>query len=335
MQKWIRHKWVALMMIMLCSAQAAASEGWETYKSRFLQADGRIIDTANKNVSHTEGQGYAMLLAVHYSDRATFGKLWQWTNTTLRDKQNGLFIWRYNPAAANPTGDKNNASDGDILVAWALQRAAEKWQNPAYQQQSDAIQKAIIAHDVIRYAGRTVMLPGAQGFNKTSYVVLNPSYFLFPAFQAFAKRSHLQVWTTLINDSFAMLSDMRFGTSGLPLDWVAMNADGSMAPATGWPPRFSYDAIRVPLYIAWYDAQSLRLVPFQAFWQHYPRQATPAWFDVLSNTPAGYNMNGGLLAVRDLTMGETTYINDRLPADSDYYSASLQLLANMAYEESR
>lgn len=34
---------------------------WERYKARFMMPDGRIIDTANGNVSHTEGQGFAML----------------------------------------------------------------------------------------------------------------------------------------------------------------------------------------------------------------------------------------------------------------------------------
>ena len=33
----------------------------ERYKARFMMPDGRIIDTANGNVSHTEGQGFAML----------------------------------------------------------------------------------------------------------------------------------------------------------------------------------------------------------------------------------------------------------------------------------
>ena len=35
--------------------------GRERYKARFMMPDGRIIDTANGNVSHTEGQGFAML----------------------------------------------------------------------------------------------------------------------------------------------------------------------------------------------------------------------------------------------------------------------------------
>ncbi|MGM1325019.1 glycosyl hydrolase family 8, partial [Klebsiella michiganensis] len=36
---------------------AWADTAWESYKSRFMMPDGRIIDTGNGNVSHTEGQG--------------------------------------------------------------------------------------------------------------------------------------------------------------------------------------------------------------------------------------------------------------------------------------
>lgn len=329
---WLR--WIVLFMVMTVSAQASA-DGWSTFKSRFLTPEGRIVDTANNNVSHTEGQGYGMLLAVAGDDRATFDLLWRWTRQHLHNPQNDLFYWRYTPGASNPVADTNNASDGDVLIAWALQRAADKWGDPTYQQASDTIQRAIVKHDVIDYAGRTVMLPGVQGFNKTSYVVLNPSYFLFAAWQAFADRSHLKVWNRLIDDGMDLLGEMRFGKTGLPLDWVALNADGSVAPAVGYSNRFSYDAIRIPLNIWWYDAQSLRLVPFQNVWQRYGRQSTPAWFDVLGNSNAPYNLDGGLLAIRDLTLNETGYISDRIAPEQNYFSASLQLLTWLALQERR
>ncbi|WP_130833101.1 glycosyl hydrolase family 8 [[Erwinia] mediterraneensis] len=333
-EKAFWRRWIFCLMMLVFSAQAAA-DSWDIFKSRFMNRDGRIIDTANNNVSHTEGQGYGMLLAVAHNDRTTFDALWQWTRTHLSNEQNDLFYWRYVPDADVPVADKNNASDGDVLIAWALQRAAQQWQAPEYQQQSDRIQRAIIKHNVINYAGHTLMLPGAQGFNKTSYVVLNPSYFVFAAWQAFATHSHLQVWNKLIDDGMDLLGKMQFGKTGLPLDWVALNADGSLAPAVEWPARFSYDAIRIPLNLWWYDPQSLRLVPFQNVWQRYDRQKTPAWFDVLANTPAPYNMEGGLLAIRDLILGETGYLNNKLTPEQNYFSASLQLLTWLAWQEKR
>lgn len=319
-----------LLALVLGMSQASAADGWSTFKTRFMTSEGRIQDTGNKNVSHTEGQGYAMLMAVYYNDRSSFDSLWGWTQKNLSNPNNGLFYWKYTPGASDPVSDRNNASDGDVLIAWALLKAGNKWNVPAYLQASDRLQKAIIDRNVITFAGRTIMLPGAQGFNKTSYVILNPSYFVFPAWRDFAARSHLKVWNALIDDGTQLLSEMRFGDSGLPMDWVAMNADGSMAPATAWPPRFSYDAIRVPLYLHWYDPASLQLVPFQRFWMNFQRLQTPAWIDVLSNDKAPYNMAGGLLAVRDLTLDDTGYINDALNSSEDYYSASLRLLTFLA-----
>jgi endoglucanase len=86
----------ALVAVIVTTAvmlvpRAWADTAWERYKARFMMPDGRIIDTANGNVSHTEGQGFAMLLAVANNDRPAFDKLWQWTDSTLRDKSNGLF----------------------------------------------------------------------------------------------------------------------------------------------------------------------------------------------------------------------------------------------------
>ncbi|WP_182611409.1 glycosyl hydrolase family 8 [[Pantoea] beijingensis] len=329
----VLRKGILLLMMLVCSTQAVAGSGWESYKSRFLAPDGRIIDTGNQGVSHTEGQGYAMLLAVQNDDRDSFERLWQWTQSHLSNPQNGLFYWRYNPAETHPVTDKNNASDGDVLIAWALLRAGEHWHEPRYLQQSDKIQQAVISQNVTTYAGKTLMLPGAQGFNKTTYIVLNPSYFIFPAWRDFARRSHLQVWNKLIDDGMDVLGDIHFGATDLPLDWVVLNADGTLAPATAWPPRFSYDAIRIPLYVWWYDAHSLRMVPFQRFWANYSRKNTPAWIDVISNMPASYSMAGGILAVRDLAMGDIAQLSDRLEGNEDYYSASLKLLVWAAKQD--
>lgn len=326
--------WICAILLLAGSAQATTS-GWDSFKSRFVTAEGRVIDTANNNVSHTEGQGYGMLLAVANDDRATFDRLWQWTRSQLGNPQNDLFYWRYTPDTDNPVEDKNNASDGDVLLAWALQRAAQKWQVESYQQASDRIQRAIVRLDVMKFGGYTVLLPGAQGFNKTSQIVLNPSYFLFQAWREFGEHSHLQVWNTLINDGFTLLGKLSFGKSGLPLDWVGLNADGSVVPATGYSNRFSYDAIRVPLNIWWYDPHSPALEPFQRIWQGYGRAKTPAWFDVLSNSSAPYHLDGGMLAIRDLTLNETGYLSDSLTPQQQYFSASLQLLVWQAFHEAR
>lgn len=171
--------WFGLIFAFFSSAVMAQDAGWSAYKSRFLMPDGRIIDTANKNVSHTEGQGFSMLLAVFNDDQATFDKLWQWANTTLYRKDIGLYSWRYDPNSTPHVADINNASDGDTLMAWALLLAGDKWNDSRYTKASEKLQTALIKYNVIDYAGYKVMLPGVKGFNQTSNVTVNPSYFIF------------------------------------------------------------------------------------------------------------------------------------------------------------
>ena len=323
---------IVVMVSMLFSSFSLAGQAWESYKVRFLMPDGRIVDTGNKNISHSEGQGYAMLMAVANDDQATFNSLWSWTSNTLKNKDNGLFYWRYNPVEADPVKDKNNASDGDILIAWALLKASQRWNDNHYATASDAITQALIKNTVILYAGYRVMLPGVKGFHFNSYVNLNPSYFIFQAWQDFASRSHLSVWYELIRDGSLLLGKMGWGRSHLPTDWVSLSVDGKLSPAKEWPPLMSFDAIRIPLYVIWWNPQSTLLTPWRSWWQNYDRNRTPAWVNVVTNDTAPYMMNEGLLAVRDLTMGNVS-TNVQILAQDDYYAASLKMLVWIAQQK--
>ena len=82
---WQRSKTLILVLGLLMSYQALAGSAWDSYKARFLMADGRIIDTGNNSVSHTEGQGFAMMMAVRNNDRAGFDKIWNWTKKNLQN----------------------------------------------------------------------------------------------------------------------------------------------------------------------------------------------------------------------------------------------------------
>lgn len=327
---WQRCRMLVMgMMVLLTSQQALAGPAWDTYKARFMMADGRIIDTGNNSVSHTEGQGFAMMMAVRNNDRASFDKIWRWTEKNLKNPENGLFYWRYNPVAANPVTDKNNATDGDTFIAWSLLKGGTLWHDDGYLKSSDAIVKALVEHNVIRFSGYQVMLPGAKGFNLNSYVNLNPSYFVFPAWQDFANRTHLVVWKDLISDGQKLLLKMRFGNAQLPADWVSLYADGHVAPAKEWPARFSYDAIRVPLYVKWFAPTSNLLDPYKAYWARFTPDQTPAWVNVATNDPAPYKMEGGLLAVRNSVLGQLPAGEPQITTQEDYYSASLKILVEL------
>ena len=115
----------ALACCAFATGARAADADWELFKQAFVESSGRVVDTGQDRVSHSEGQGFGMLFAVHYDDRAAFDRLWQWTQKNLQVRDDALLAWRWQPDRG--VTDRNDAADGDLLVASALVRAGEKW----------------------------------------------------------------------------------------------------------------------------------------------------------------------------------------------------------------
>ncbi|MFD2783222.1 glycosyl hydrolase family 8 [Novosphingobium pokkalii] len=68
-----------------------------------------------------------MVLALEAEDRATFELIADWTNDNLLRSDVALHAWKYDPSSPDRVPDRNNATDGDILIAWALERAGRQW----------------------------------------------------------------------------------------------------------------------------------------------------------------------------------------------------------------
>ncbi|OAT29367.1 glycosyl hydrolase family 8 [Proteus myxofaciens] len=320
---------LGLLLIMSPSLHAANTEmGWQQFKARYVTDNGRVVDNANQNISHSEGQGYGMLMAVMSDDRETFNKLWDWTSSSLYRSDLGLFIWRYEPDNSDHTPDLNNATDGDILIAWALLKAGEKWDDESYISASEAIQRAILEHTLVKTKDYTILLPGIDGFKTPDEIIINPSYFIFPAWEDFYRVNKDPRWEILINDSQSLLKKMRFGEYQLPSDWVSLYNNGKLEPSKKWPARFSFDAIRIPLYLSWGNKESA-LQPFIDYFQKFDRYKTPAWISIDGKERAEYNLTPGMMAIRDLTL-KTPIEDVDLSKDTDYYSSALHLLSAFA-----
>ncbi len=317
-------------------AQDSSLSGeWLKYRDRFIAADGRVQDTGNKNISHTEGQGWAMLFAEAFDDRATFDSVWNWTHHTLQRSDSSLFSWRWDPNSKNPIADANNATDGDILIAWALARAAYRWHSPAYAIMARHIIVDIREKLIARVAGRLVLLPGMDGFTrKDGSVVVNPSYYIYPALEDFSRLDGSAVWRRLRYDGLRLLAKARFGEWNLTPDWIVIDKAGDVAPASQLPPRFGFDAIRVPLYLIWgYEATAQRLGADIKFWNGFTDKPIPAWVDVTNGHLAPFAAPNGFQAIIDLTrlrLHETAPQFPQIDDHDDYYSASLVLLAGLA-----
>jgi endo-1,4-beta-D-glucanase Y len=334
----------AMIGLVPTLARAAAAfapddPDWLSFKSRFLLSDGRVIDTGNGDVSHSEGQSYGMLFSVAFGDEATFDLISAWTARNLARGTDALHIWRYLPNQRDHTPDHNNATDGDLVIAMALNRAAQLWGRPDRAQAAAAIARDIRTLLIANAGSRLVLLPALEGFTQKSATIVNLSYYNFVALRELAAIDASPLWPLVSLDGMSLLQAARFGRWQLPPDWLSVPLnDGPLAVAAGWPPLCSYDAIRVPLNLAW--AQTLPPAISQSFGSFWTTAAPyqPAWANLETDSVSPYAASGGLVAVRSVTMAAEPQMG--LPAlpsvqqCTDYYSASLTLLSRIAWAES-
>jgi endoglucanase len=312
---------------------------WWLFKKKFLSADGRVIDDGNGGITHSEGQGYGMLLAVAFRDRDAFDRMWTWTRTHLKRPDDFLFSWKWTPENGGRVGDVNNATDGDLLLAWALLRGFHEWNNYKYKQAAGQIVITILEKATAETYLGLQLLPGVVGFQKPEGAVLNPSYCVFPALTELATAFPSDKWKPLHSGAIALLETARFGKWKLTPDWTLV-APSWVALAPDHDPIFGYNAIRVPLHIAWDDPSSPLLAPFAKFWQS-PSTAKwdPATVNLRFDSFGPYAALPGMLAVRELTLAcikknkLTVADIPRLHTEESYYSASLKLLTKLAIRE--
>lgn len=318
---------------------AATDPDWLSFKRRFISPEGRIIDTGNNDISHSEGQSYGLLFALAFDDRATFDLVNQWTAANLKRPTDALHIWRWLPNRKDHTPDKNNATDGDLVIAMALTRASDHWNAPEYKSSAVAI-AADIRDKLITNAGsRLALLPGINGFVGKSTLTVNLSYYNFVAFRELGAIDASPLWQVLSLDGLAMIEAARFGRWRLPPDWLSVSKSaGTLGIASGWPPLCSYDAIRVPLNLVW--AQTLPAdiaASFTSFWTT-AASYQPAWANLVTNGVSTYAASGGLLAVSTITTAASPQLGlPALPSVAecvDYYSSALTILARIAWVES-
>ena len=327
--------WVAVFLLLSGMGANAANTDWLLFKQRFLQPEGRVIDTGHNNmISHSEGQGMVMLLSVHHDDRAAFDSMWQWTRQNLQVRDDKLLAWSW--SSSDGASDKNNAADGDLFVAWALLRAQRKWQEPAYREAAMEIIQDVRQKLLRKTSRGIILLAGTEGFDRSEGVVINPSYWLFPALQEIAQADPAPEWPELQQTGINLLLEGHFGRWGLPPDWMLL-AD-KLAPAAGFPARFSYDAVRIPLYLLWAKRETAELLlPFQSYWGHFKgARFMPAWANLNDDSIDSHDASPGIRGIAQLTLAYPNLRSVRLPAlapTQDYYSSVLLLLTKVMLRE--
>lgn len=308
---------------------------WSAYKARFVSEGGRVVDTANGQISHSEGQGYGMLLAVAADDRAGFERIWGWTRANLMVRNDELSAWRWEPDRRPAVADMNNATDGDLLVAWALTEAAEAWGDLSHRVAARRVAVEIGRKLILlKTPHGALLLPGMAGFaaeDRADGPVLNLSYYVFPAFARLPLVAPEFDWAGLGRAGLRLIEKARFGPAGLPSDWITLKS-GEPQPALGFPAQFSYNAIRIPLYLAWagFD-QPRHHAAFLASWTGQGRRGLPL-VELAQGRPAtwleerGYEALPALSACAANGTAWPRHLRSPQPAEH-YYPATLHLLA--------
>lgn len=241
-----------LCFLALLGTGPAAAQDWQAFKQAFVSEDGRIIDRFHDSMSHSEGQGYGLMLALTHGDRPAFERLWRWTSQNLQVRRDALFAWSW---GKRPNGewaviDYNNASDGDILIALALLEAAARWNHPPYRESALRIVRDLRTRLAVTQNGLQLIAPAYFGFTAEAGFVFNPGYLVLPAFSRFAQAEEKKFWERVAADSARLLDLGTFSRFGLPADWVVFQG-GKASVHAEKSRHFGFEAIRVPLYLLW------------------------------------------------------------------------------------
>lgn len=302
---------------------------WQRYRTTFVAPEGRVVDVGNGGISHSEGQGYGMLLAVAAGDRVTFERLWGWTQQNLQ-RDDRLFAWRWRPQQEPRVVDWNNATDGDLLIAWALSRAGVQWKQPEWTDEARRVAQRVRGSLVRNSSLGPVLVPAQKGFEEGGHITLNPAYWVFPALQTLARVDPDPVWPALIQSGQRLLELTRYGPAGVPPDWVRLTAQGHLSlPQDGERRRFGFEAVRIPLYLCWASLSDRTLM--QGYLRAWPTELAPAWVDLSSGDRAAYPLTLAHRSMRvvaqscETRAGAWPVVHD--PAD--YYGSTLNLLARL------
>ncbi len=318
----------AVMMTLTSGVQAAFPDGaWELYRQKFVTPEGRVIDDANGGISHSESQGYGLLLACLAGDRGSFARIFGFTRTELLIRDDGLAAWRWDPKASPRVTDINNASDGDLLITEALACAGARWNMPAYTAAARQIARSLAKVALLKRGSETWLMPGAAGFtekDRPDGPVVNPSYWVFEAFPALVQLTGDQSWMQVQATGLRLLDTLAKAKMPAP-EWVSVKA--APKPAEGFPAQFGYNAIRIPLYLMRAGlADKARMEPFRQAWA-----GGVAVIDVKTGKPVeplpdpGYRI---LAAAMACVLDKTA-----IPADlrtfqpTAYYPSTLHLLS--------
>ncbi len=209
---------------------------------------GFVTDTGNNDV-RTEGQSYAMMMAVQFDKKEVFDRVWKWTKTYMyMDKglHAGYFAW-----SAGLDGTKNAdgpASDGEEFFAMALFFAANRWGNGDgifnYAEQAKTILRRCLSNPQPMWHLENKLIKFVPGLEFS-----DPSYhvpFFYDCFAKWASEEDRAFWQEAAAASRAYLKIACHPATGLNPEYA--NYDGTPELTRGHSDFYS-DAYRTAINI--------------------------------------------------------------------------------------
>ena len=228
-----------------------ASHAAERFFERYLDDDGRVVRHDQDGDTVSEGQAYAMLIAVAVGDRAKFDSSWEWSKNNLR-QPNGLFAWKWKDGKVL---DPQSATDADLDMARALIVAAEYFNDQRYATEARELAKSIADNELVRDRDGSPVIVAGPWARSAPYLT-NPSYHSPRAERELSRLTGDSIWVEAMRTQRELI-DALDGTSEdplLPPDWATVQFDGSVTasspPGSSSPARYSYDAVRTPIRLA-------------------------------------------------------------------------------------
>ena len=222
----------------------------EDFLERYVDPDGRVVRRDQGDDTVSEGQAYAMLVAVAIDDREAFDRVWGWTRENLQ-RPDGLlsFLWR-----DGKVEDPQSASDADLDAARALMLAAARFRDDRYRQEGLRIANGIVGEQTAKSGDSRVLLAGPWA-EYEDRLVINPSYFAPRSYALLERTTGDDVWQELAVSSRRIADELVADGARLPPNWATVRGDMQIE-ATGPPnnegetPDYGFDAARLPLRYA-------------------------------------------------------------------------------------
>jgi len=329
---------IFLIFFTLITTQSFAQDRnlekyWQIFKKNFFTQE-YIDDKYYKFATHSEAQGTGLLFSEYFNDYQTFIKIWKWTKNNLQVRKNDhLFAWLWGKTYKGSWEvlDYNNASDADIMIAWALLKAGKRWEIEEFTKEAIQIINDIKKKLIVKWNGFYILLPGYTGFIKGKTITVNPSYYITPAFKDFYKITKEKVWLNLIEDKKIFLN-YHLGRFHLIPDWIELTKDPCYQVSRKYV--FGYEAIRFYLYNK-DDIFQKDLSYFINFFLKRGKWIPDKVFlnqnlISINDSPAGFY---AVYAINCSDQKFKKFLSDKakekLKYDKSYYSLSLYILAHI------